>query len=64
MMSESSTQPEMNFTHEQVIQNAPDPETSAKGRQKRQKSADIEGKQVEKIVYFFKDKTFLEYYPE
>jgi len=64
MMNDGSIQPEMETTHEQVIQNAPDPESSDKGRQKRQKFADIEGKQVERIVYFFKDKTFREYYPD
>ncbi len=64
MINDGGIQPDMNFTHEQVIQNTPDPETSDQGRQKRQKSADIERKPVEKIVYFFKDKTFREYYPE
>lgn len=63
-MNDGSIQPEMDFNHEKVIQNSSDPEPSDKGRQKRQKFADIEGKPVEKIVYFFKDKTFREYYPE
>jgi len=64
MLNDSSIQPEMDFTHEKMIQNAPDPEPSDNIRQKRQKFADIEGKTVEKIVYFFKDKTFREYYPD
>lgn len=64
MMNDGSVQPETGFSQELVIPNVPDPEPSDKGRQKRQKTADIEGKPIEKIVYFFKDKTFREYYPE
>jgi transcriptional regulator with XRE-family HTH domain len=64
MMNDGNIQQEIDYTSKTVMQNAPDPEPTDKGRQKKHKPADFEGKQVEKIVLFFKDKTFREYYPE
>jgi transcriptional regulator with XRE-family HTH domain len=34
------------------------------GRVVKKKAVETEGKQIEKIVYFYKDKSFREYFPE
>jgi len=64
MMNDGSIQPEINLTGQPEIINLPDPGSLDKGKPKRQKPAEAEGKSIEKIVYFYKDKTFREYYPE
>jgi transcriptional regulator with XRE-family HTH domain len=64
MLNDGSAQPELNFSLEPATTSLPDQESMNKGRQKKQKSPEVEGKQVEKILVFFKDRTFREYYPE
>jgi transcriptional regulator with XRE-family HTH domain len=58
MLNDGKGQQEIGFNSEMVIHDIPDPEPMEKGKLKRQKSAEMEGKQVEKIVFIFKDRTF------
>lgn len=64
MTNDGSLREEMNFDGRTVPTSIPTPLTADKGRQKKPKSTDIEGKNVEKITIFFKDRTFRDYYPE
>jgi transcriptional regulator with XRE-family HTH domain len=41
-----------------------EPEIQEVSKVKRKKMSESDGKQVEKITYFFSDKTFREYFPE
>lgn len=64
MLNDGNLQTETEYSHEPLQIKVSEPDPSVKGRQRRQKSIEIEEKPIEKIVYFFKDKTFREYYPE
>jgi transcriptional regulator with XRE-family HTH domain len=64
MLNDGNGQQEIGFTPGPEILNIPAPEPADKGKPKRLKVNEMESKQVEKIVYIFKDKTFREYYPE
>jgi transcriptional regulator with XRE-family HTH domain len=64
MMNNENDAQEMNFTPEQSTTAVPEPGQEEFVKTKKQKVSESVGKQVEKIVVFFKDKTFREYYPE
>jgi transcriptional regulator with XRE-family HTH domain len=57
-------QQEMTFPDQHVEEKIPGKKNPAPEKIQKKKILEGEGKQPEKIVFFFKDNTFREYYPE
>ena len=64
MTNDGTPQPELFPPADQVTREITNLHQPDKGKQKKQKPYTDEEKLIEKIIVFYRDKTFREYYPE